>query len=304
MKFGAAMWPFRWDPPYDGELRRIAGLGFRAVELIAWTPTALLDYYTPATVAHLRGALEDTGLELAEFVGTPERLASADPAERAEAVEFFAGVVRTGAALGATTINSVSAHPFAIRVPPITGLPLAQEWQVDYPAGLDWAGNWRDYVEAVKRCVEECERAGVRWAIEPHPYRYVASTASMLRLAEHVDSEALGFNVDPSHMFPLGEIPHAAIQQLGAKVFNCHLSDNDGDTNVHWRPGKGKIDWGALLRALRDVGFDGCLTIELEDVPGVSRRGEPSTPAFDRENRLAMAYLRAIAEADGIAIDR
>ena len=35
MQFGASIWPFQWEPPYEEALRRIARLGFRAVELIA-----------------------------------------------------------------------------------------------------------------------------------------------------------------------------------------------------------------------------------------------------------------------------
>ena len=41
MKFGASSWPFQWDPPYEDCIRRIAGLGFKAIELIAWNPDYL-----------------------------------------------------------------------------------------------------------------------------------------------------------------------------------------------------------------------------------------------------------------------
>lgn len=33
MKFGAPVWPFKWQLPYEDTVRRIAGLGFRADEL-------------------------------------------------------------------------------------------------------------------------------------------------------------------------------------------------------------------------------------------------------------------------------
>ena len=36
MKFGASIWPFQWDPPYEDGISRIASLGFEAVELIGW----------------------------------------------------------------------------------------------------------------------------------------------------------------------------------------------------------------------------------------------------------------------------
>ncbi|HYY29757.1 MAG TPA: hypothetical protein VE860_17575, partial [Chthoniobacterales bacterium] len=35
MKFGASSWPFQWDPPYENCIKRVASLGFRAIELIA-----------------------------------------------------------------------------------------------------------------------------------------------------------------------------------------------------------------------------------------------------------------------------
>ena len=55
MRFGASSWPFQWDPPYEDVIRRIARLGFKATELIAWNRDYLKDYYTPAKIKALRG---------------------------------------------------------------------------------------------------------------------------------------------------------------------------------------------------------------------------------------------------------
>jgi sugar phosphate isomerase/epimerase len=168
-------------------------------------------------------------------------------------------------------------------------------------------------VDALRRCVRLCEDAGIKYALEPHPHRYMSNAASMLRLLDHIPSEAFGMNLDPSHLFPCGEIPHVVIYQLGKRIFHCHFSDNDGLTNVHWRPGKGKIDWEAVMKALKDVGFSGVVSIELEDVPGVSR-GVAHTQgaygatvsagdAFDRENVAAMKYLKGICERLEIPVE-
>src|SRR5215210_5589844 len=96
------------------------------------------------------------------------------------------------------------------------------------------------------------------------------------------------------------------------RIFHCHFSDNDGTTNVHWRPGQGKIDWEAVLVALKDTGYDGVISIELEDVPGVSRGTSPvpgivkekrsATEEFARENVLAMEYLRGICAQQNIPV--
>jgi len=312
MKFGASVWPFKWDTPYDDAIKRVARLGFKAVELIAWDRATLDSYYTPATIKHLRDLIAGEGLVLSEFVSTPKGMASPDKATRDAAVAHFQRQVEVGVALGTRLINSVSSYPFDIPVPHITVLPHVQIFQVDYPAGLDWERNWLDYVDVIRRCCAICEDAGVSYALEPHPHRYMSSAAGMLRLIEHVGSPALGMNLDPSHLFPVGEVPNAVVYQLGRRILHCHFSDNDGLTNVHWRPGKGKIDWEALMRALSDVGFDGVISIELEDVPGVSRGraamhgayGDTvhANDAFDTENAASLAYLKDICTRLGITI--
>ncbi len=313
MKFGASIWPFKWDTPYEETIPRIARLGFKAVELIAWDRTILDEYYTPARVRELRDIIASEGLELSESVSTPKGMSHPDASVRAGAIEHFKRMLEVADALGTKLVNSVSVYPFAIEFPSITARPLMQEQLVDIPSGLDWQQNFADYCDVLRRCASLCEAGGFRYALEPHPYRYMANAAGMLRIFDHVPSPALGINVDPSHLFPVGEIPHVVIYQLAERVFHCHFSDNDGLTNAHWRPGKGKIDWRATLVALRDIAFDGVISIELEDVPGVPRRvaipsgavrgGDSAQAAFDGENVASVRYLREIADEIGLLIE-
>ena len=309
MKFGACVWPFDWRPPYEDTVRRIAGLGFRAVELIAWDRDALDEYYTPQRIRNLRKLLADEGVKLSEFVSTPPGMSSPDPAAREQAVEHFKRLVEVGVELGTKLVNSVAPTPFAMPFPPITEKHLRQEWTLDFGADRDWAQNWVDYVDVMRRCCDLCEDAGVKYALEPHPYRLMRNAASMMRLLDHVGSPALGMNFDPSHLFPMGEIPQMVIYEVGERVFHTHFSDNDGTSNVHWRPGKGKIDWRGVLQALQDVGYDNVISIELEDVPGVSRppvpgqAGQPSTEALDREYLLAKEYLLGLCQELGILVE-
>jgi len=303
VKFGACVWPFQWEPPYEATIQRIARLGFRAVELIAWDRETLDEYYTPERVRELRRLLADEGLELSEFVSTPRGMASPDPAARERAVEHFKRLVEVGVELGARIVNTVAPTPFDLPVPRITEKHLRQEWSLDVPPDLDWRRNWSEYVEVVRRCCEICEDAGVRYALEPHPYRLMRNAASMLRLIDQVGSPALGMNFDPSHLFPMGELSEMVVYEVGDRVFHTHLSDNDGTSNVHWRPGKGKIDWRRVLQALHAVGYDYVLSIELEDVAGVARAGRSSAAEFDQEVLLAKAYLTELCGELGINVE-
>jgi sugar phosphate isomerase/epimerase len=125
----------------------------------------------------------------------------------------------------------------------------------------------------------------------------------LLRLFDKVSSPALGANFDPSHMFPCGDLPQVAVRELGSRIFHCHFSDNDGTSNAHWRPGRGKIDWGQTLVALREVGYDGVISIELEDVPDRANRNMVTAgPRFDYENTESCRYLRDAAKQHNITL--
>lgn len=309
MKFGAPVWPFKWEAPYEETILRISELGFDAVELIAWDRDVLNDYYTDEKVEEIREILNSEKLELSQLVSTPEKMASPDEEERRESIEHFRDLVEVGVETGAAYVNSVSPHPFDLDFPDIKDKPLVQEQKMDIPSGLDWEKNWDDYIEALRECASICEDYGIKYTIEPHPYRYVRNSASMLRILDQVDSDAIGMNFDPSHLYPSGELPQMAVYELGENILHAHLSDNDAQTNAHWRPGKGKIDWKAVLTALKDVGFDGVLSIELEDVPGVSRSGrfgeesKSSTEELDEEYKKSKEYLANMAEDVGVELD-
>lgn len=301
MHLGAPVWPFQWHPPYEEAIRRIAALGYTRVELIAWNAQALEAYYTPARIRELRTLISDLGLTLSEFVSTGSRMASGSAAERHAAVEYFRRFCEVARELGTDTVNTVAPAPFGLRVPPLKNLPVTQIWTAEAPEGLDWRRNWEDFVATVRAVVAVVEDAGLRYAMEPHPYRYVANVDGMLRLLDHVPSPALGINYDPSHTFPCGDMPHLAVYRLGDRIFHCHFSDNDALTNAHWRPGAGKIDWRSLLKALKDVGFSGTLSVELEDVPDVATPERAAGPRFEHEMRESREYLMRMGEELGIA---
>lgn len=303
MKFGTTVWTYQWQPPYEEALKRIASLGFRAVELIAWRRETLDKYYTPQRIQELRLLLDDLGLELSEFVSTPPGAANPDPAKRKAAVEHFKHLVEVGVELGTNMVNNVSPMPLEIQFPRIVDKHLRQEWTLDFPTGANWQQNWDDYVDTVRAFCDICEDANVRYALEPHPYRWMRNAASMMRLMDHVNSPALGMNFDPSHLFPMGEISEQVVYEVGSKIFHCHFSDNDGTSNVHWRVGKGKINWKGVLKALQDVDYDGVISIELEDVPGVSRPGQESTSALDQEVVLSRQYLEELCKELDITVE-
>jgi len=318
MKFGASSWPFQWEPPYEDCITRVARLGFKAIELIGWNRDYLKDYYTKDKIADLKARLESEGLMVSQFVHTPHDVSHGDKARRDAAVEDWKRAADIGAELGAKLINMVSSHPFAMRdtveIPRITTKPLVQMYATrNTPVGADWDGNYRDYVATLRACAEACAAVGTEMTVEPHPGRYIANHDGALRVITDVDHPAMGINFDPSHTFPMGDYPNISVYRLNRHIKHLHVSDNDGVTNVHWRPGAGKIDWRAMFEALKEVGYDGVVSIEIEDVPGVSRgpnsnapgvyRNVTATDEFVAETVAAMNYLKGICKDVGIRVE-
>ncbi len=301
MQFGASIWPFQWTPPYDDGLRRLAKLGIKNTELIAWDAQALREHYTPQRIAAYRNLLADLGMTLSEFVYSARGAANPEASVRRTAVENFRRAADVAKEFGTDIINSVVPTPFDLPMPRMQDMPLTQELSVEIPAGLDWAEGYRQYVDVLAQLCAICEQVGLKYALETHPHRWASTAIGLLRLFDHVKSPALGANFDPSHLFPCGDLPQVAVYELGDRIFHCHFSDNDGTSNAHWRPGRGKIDWAQTLIALRDTGFDGVISIELEDVPDrANNRMVTAGPLFDRENTESIRYLRDLAGQIGV----
>ena len=312
MRFGASIWPWRWDPPYENAIKRVGKAGFRATELISWNRELFDTYYTPQRIKEIQLVLDGENVKLSQFVSTAEQLTSPDKAVRQKCLDHFKKLVDVGAQLGTPIVNTVTHYPFAVEVPPLTTRPLVQQFTAEYPKGLDWDRNYEEYVDALRECAEYAGAAGLKYSIEPHPYRYAGNTDGLLRLYERVGSEHFGINWDPSHTFPANDLPHVTVLRLGRRLLHCHFSDNDGVTNVHWRPGMGKIDWKSVMEALKEIDYDGVISLEFEDIPGVSRgaghapgvyRNEDATEGFAREYVIALEYLTGLAKDAGLNVE-
>jgi sugar phosphate isomerase/epimerase len=226
---------------------------------------------------------------------------------------MFKRGVDTAVELGAPIVNTVTHVPFEFPYPRITDRPLVQVFNVQLSPEWDWDRNWDEYIAVLKECADYAQQAGLRYSLEPHPFRYGSNADGLIRIIEAVDSPAIGVNLDPSHLYPVGEFPNMVVYRLRDRIIHCHFSDNDGATNVHWRPGMGKIDWTQLLQALKDVGYDGTISLEFEDVPGVSRGqanvpgtyagNEEATEGFVDEYKIALGYLTGLAESVGLDVE-
>lgn len=103
---------------------------------------------------------------------------------------------------------------------------------------------------------------GVTVAVENMPGTF-DTAGEVLSLLENVPQLAVCVNTGHSNL--AGEAPGALIRGLGRHVAALHLSGNQGMYDECMVPGVDQMDWGDILQALADAGYDGDFTLHVSD---------------------------------------
>ncbi|MEV6930562.1 sugar phosphate isomerase/epimerase [Dactylosporangium sp. NPDC051485] len=140
-------------------------------------------------------------------------------------------------------------------------------------------GDYRDLFAGARKDLEwattEAGRLGVSVLVELHHETIASSASAALRLIDGLDPATIGVIHDLGNLIHEGHEDHrAAFQMLGAYLQHVHVKNvawhpaaTAPDGTVTWKAGwatlrEGQADVGAYLRALREHGYDGWLTLE------------------------------------------
>lgn len=278
MKLGCAVGCFtypHYNAPYDNAVKRIGGMGFQGVELIAAQKEDLEHYYTAEKIRTLKNLYLSYGMELTEFVlyanlvtGLMER----DIKSKQEAYDIFKRGVETAVALGTDKVNIVSNWPNEMRAPidylpcyfhPSLSSPLEPKLKMELPPGYDAVGAWENYMDSLRELTRICEDAGIYFVLEGHANVEVGTTDAFLRAADVIQSPNFGTNFDTAWQLVQREYLPWSIYKLRDRIKHVHLRDGDGLLCYSLPPGMGIIDWNGVVRALKEVGYQGFLSFEL-----------------------------------------
>jgi L-ribulose-5-phosphate 3-epimerase len=259
----------------DDALHVIAELGYRAVALTPDANHLHPDHTSDAQLLATRALLERLDLAVvvetgARYVLDPRRkqrptLIEAEAEGRERRLEFLERCARIAAALGGDTISL---------------------WSGILPANLDRELAWSHLVAGVRELHGRITPLGVRIAFEPEPGMLVNSLADWERLSDEASLPDFGLALDVGHV-PCTESITAgdAIRRYGDAIRTVHLDDSRNGVHEHLQIGDGSLDWPDIMRALRDVGFNGIASVEL------SRHSHAAPEAA----RIAMQRLMAVS---------
>ena len=147
--------------------------------------------------------------------------------------------------------------------------------------------QWQFAVDCCKELGDYAQSKGVEIALELEPFRLslLNNIDEMVRFIKDCDHPAMRANIDISHLVLSDCGPHE-IEKLKGMVAHVHISDCDGKVHGDLPPGRGVVKFTPYLQAIKDIGFDGVVSIELEYSPDSSRIVEWVEEAYTETAKL------------------
>ena len=242
-------WHFK-TPKYPVErvIEKAAAIGFDGVEILH----RQMDSEEPRYLARLKQLAAAHGLSM-PMLSIHQDFVSPEAAERRKNIEHTLHCLRLAAAMGISLVRlnsgrwkTIATFDDLMKVkgeePPLAGYTEQQ--------ALDWC------VAAIGECLPECERLGVKLALENH-WGLTTKTENLLAIWRRVGSPWLGINLDTGN-FPGDPYPEIAKLAPYATIVQAKTYQGGGEWYTL------DLDYERIAGILRQAGFRGWVSLEME----------------------------------------
>jgi D-psicose/D-tagatose/L-ribulose 3-epimerase len=257
--------------PLLGKLR---AAGFDGVELPLFGGT-------PADYKPIRAELDRHGLKCTTvtILTKDNNAVSPDAATRHKASDWLKTVIEINQVLGAETICG----PYHSALGEFSGTG---------PTG----DEKKRAADVLRGAAELAKQANLMMAIE-YLNRFecyflntAAAAVELVRMVNHPNFRAM---YDSFHAHIEEKDPAAAIRTVAPVLAHVHISENDRGT-----PGTGQVNWDATFNTLKEVKYDGWLTIEafgraLPDLAAATRIWRDLFPSAEDVYTKGIAFIKS-----------
>jgi D-psicose/D-tagatose/L-ribulose 3-epimerase len=240
MKFGvhSFIWTADFGPPDLALLPKLKAAGFDGVELPIFHPATY-----PA--AEIRRGFASQGLECTFSAVMVEGMntISEDGAVRARTRTYLADCIKAVAETGSKLLVGPLYAPVGYL-----------------PGRRRTADEWQWVIEAFQALGPVAAQHGVTLALEPlnrFETYFLNLAADAVKLVEAVGHPNVGVLLDTFHLNIEEKDIAGAYRLAGKHLKHVHTCENDRGA-----PGSGHVEWTRVFEALREIGYDGWLTIE------------------------------------------
>lgn len=244
-----AYWTRDWDADFLPFVDKVAELGFDILEVNSGTVTRMNN----AERDRLRFAAEKKGIELTFCIGLTKDydVASEDASVRKRGVQFLQETAEMLRYMHAKTVGGI----------------LYGSWPGSLPEGVTDKRPYVDRsVQSMKEVMKSAEDCNVFFNMEVvnRFEQYIMNTAAeAVEYCERVGSEHCKILLDAFHLNIEEDNIHDAIVAAGQRLGHFHL----GETNRK-APGRGRMPWDEIARALREINYRNAVVMEPFLQPG------------------------------------
>lgn len=284
MKYAINNWIYD-DEPLRDTFSRLSRYGYDGVELKGEP-----DLYD---VREIKALCQEFDMSVTSVLGwniwgIPGRdLASPDEVERAAAVQFMRDCIDFAVAIEAPILLVLPAP--AGRTAPTGNPGTEDQWKAVA------AAEWVNAVESVRQAAAYAEGKDLTLAVEPinRFETYMITTVDdALRFLSDVGADNVKINLDAFHMNIDEADPAGAVYKAGDLLAHMHIADSNREA-----PGRGHTDFPGIMKALKDVNFQG--TLVLESVPpgadpGMAIKLSENLPLRELYAEEGIRYLKQI----------
>lgn len=240
MKYGVNtfIWSEEFGPDSLALLPRIKEAGFDGVQVPLFRPAEF-----PAAQVRKAFAANDLECSVCAIFIDGQSLISDDAATRHVAQRHIQDSIKATAEAGANFVGGPLYCPVGYL-----------------PGRRRTADEWKWAVEGYQSAGATLKAHGVTLGIEPlnrFETFFLNTAADSAALCDQIGDPNIGVLLDTFHANIEEKDLGNAIRKLGRHLKHVHSCENDRGI-----PGSGHVQWDSLRGAVRDIGYDGWLTIE------------------------------------------
>lgn len=153
--------------------------------------------------------------------------------------------------------------------------------------------TWEINLAFMRKLLETAKEYDITICFENMPMNNfsISKPEKILEFVQAIDDDHFKICLDTGHLarFKVSKTGDA-IRLLGDNIKVLHTHDNNGDKDAHQFPYTGIIDWEDFGKALKDIGFDGVLSME------TAPSADLPDDEFEKQSKELAKLARKIAE--------